>query len=364
MGKLDKDIHQKEMALRFCLVNEMIPFLEVNVQNYRELSDTLTVITDIDALGVQVGSSGLTRRVIFDCKTLKSTSPINRAFWAAGVMKFTNCDEAFIILSKKAGEAHRLSSKQIGVHLFDQSQFASYAESCSIDFRLDYSYSTNIQSWLKLNEAFVGNNALEQFLTFLNTDVPLEQDSVKSFRKILAAFRKVRGEFDPSKPKHRALYFYGLSVFGYVLSQIIYSIRNIVDFDADAKAFEKALKYYIWGGKDSFDLRNKLQHFQVAQSVLDGELKLKNWEGFIELCRNLMDSPSEIPKCVHPLREFCFQQIVDKNSGKDKHLKLAIEKSNRIRQFSSFMSSYLIGAADLPKDLNEYLDESFSTALQ
>lgn len=365
MAKFDKDLHQKEMSIRFCLVNGLIPFLEVNVQNFRELSDTSTIITDIDTLGIRIDSSGHLRKVIFDCKTFKNTSPINRAFWASGLMSFTGCNEAFIILRKKASEAHRLSAKQIGIHLFDEKQFSNYSESCSIDFRVDYCYSTNIQNWIQLEHSCKDNIPLKQFFGFLNNDVPIERDSVKSFRKMLIAFRKVRGEFDPAKPKHRAIYYYGLSVFSYVMSQIIYELRNIVDFDeTETEAtFEKVLKYYIWSGRDSYDLGNKLQLLNRNKNVGDTELKLKNWEGFIQLCRNLMDSPSNIPKCINPLREFSFKQVVDNSPEKDKYLKEQIDCSNRIRQFSSFMSSYLVSATDLPKDLNDYLDKEFSEIL-
>ena len=125
MGKLDKDIHQKESAIRFCVLTGSLPFLEVNVENRRELSDSATIITDIDVLGVSIDASGTNRRIIFDCKTLGKTSPINRAFWAAGLMKYALCDEAFVILRKKASEAHRLSAKDINVHLYNENQFSN-----------------------------------------------------------------------------------------------------------------------------------------------------------------------------------------------------------------------------------------------
>lgn len=360
MAKFDKDLHQKEMAVRFCLVNGLIPFLEVNVQNYRELSDTSTVITDIDAMGVRIDSSGRPQKIIFDCKTLKSTSPINRAFWAAGLMNFSGCNEAFIILRKKAVEAHRLSAKQIGVHLFDEKQFVNYGESCSIDFSLDYCYSTNIESWVKLEESCKGNPQLEQFLSFLCNDIPLERDCVKSFRKLQAAVRKVGGELDPAKAKHRAIFYFSLSIFSYILSQIIYEIRNIVDFDADADAFEKALKYYIWSGRDSFELRNKLQNLKGNSSDMDAELKMKNWEGFIDLARNLMDSPSDIAKCIHPFRENSFKELVAENKRKNEHIIKYIENSNRIRQFSFSMSKFLISATNIPRDFNDHLEVAFT----
>jgi len=365
MAKFDKDLHQKEMAVRFCLVNNMIPFLEVNVQNYRELSDTSTVITDVDALGVVLGSGGRLRKVIFDCKTLNKTSPINRAFWASGLMRFTGCDEAFIVLRKSASEAHRLSAKQIGVHLFDEKQFRNYGESCSLEFSRDYAYSTKIESWIKLEECCKGNLALEQYLSFLLNDLPLEQDCVKGFRKLLAALKKVRGEFDPEKEKHQAIYFFTLSMLGYLMSQIVFDLRNIVDFDASERSFERALKYYIWSGKDSYELRNKLQAYNFGMEGCEGdkELKLNNWNGFIELSRALMDSPANIPAVVNPLREFAFRCLVAVNLDKDSYSKELISKNNRIRQFSMFLSSYLIPATGLPDDFNNKLKIIFEKIL-
>lgn len=365
MAKFDKDLHQKEMAVRFCLVNGMIPFVEVNVQNYRELSDTLTTITDIDALGVIIGSGGKTRKVVFDCKTLKNTSPINRAFWAAGLMKFSKCDEAFIILKKTASEAHRLSAKQIGVHLFDEKQFVRYGESCSLDFMRDYTYSTKIDSWISLENCCRGAVALEQYMSFLTNEIPLEQDYVKGFRKLLAALKKVRGEFDPEKVKHQAIFFYSLSMFGYLMSQIIYDLRNIVDFDANEKDFERALKYYIWSGKDSYDLRNKLQ---ILNSSVDGagsdkELKLSNWKDFTELSRALMDSPANISAVVNPLRDFAFRCLVATDVQKDRYCKEVVSSNNRIRQFSLFLSSYLISATGIPNDFNDKLKSTFEIIL-
>ncbi|PMG45660.1 hypothetical protein BCU90_17505 [Vibrio lentus] len=371
MARFDKDIHQKEMAIRFCLVNDLIPFLEVNVSNFRELSDTSTIITDIDALGVKVDSAGQPRKVIFDCKTLKSQSPINRAFWASGLMNFTGCNESFIILKRKASEAHRLSAKQIGVHLFDDNQFKNYASSCSVDFNIDYCHSTNINSWIKLEESARGNQPFEKFLNFLCNDIPLEQDCVRGIRKFTIALKNVKGEFDPQKPKHQAIFYYALSIFAYLMAQVVHDLRNVVDFDSDIDAFEKILKYYMWGGRDSFVLRNKLQNAYSAQTDakaisagIESELKMNNWNGFIELSRNLLDSPADIQKCINPIREFAFMSINEASPEKSAYATQIISSSNRVRQFTSLMAQYLIGAVDLPKDFMEVIDASFNEATQ
>ncbi len=362
MPNLDKDIYQKQSAIRFCLVNGMIPFLEVDVPNFRELSDTETVITDIDVLGVRIEPSGRPRRTIFDCKTNQKTSPINRAFWASGLMQYSNCDEAFVLLKRKASEAHRLSAKTIGVHLFDERQFANYAESCSIDYKLDYCYSTDINNWLELYATARGNRHLEQCLGIMGVNVPLERDSVKALRQLITVFQKSRGEFDPDKEKHLAFFYFAVSSFAFLMSQVVHDLRNVVDFDSDLSTFETVLKYYIWGGRDSFRVRNKLKtaFSQRSQSFESEEAELNGWPKFLELTRNLLDSPSDIKECIDPLRELAMRSIVTKSPDKEAWIEKQVEGNRRIRQFSLALASYLVTAAKLPKDFNTVLEKDFN----
>lgn len=361
MSKTDKDTHQKEMAIRYCLVNEIVPFLEVNVQNYRELSDTTTLITDIDVLGIKMESNGNSKRVIFDCKTLGSTSPINRAFWASGLMHFTDCTEAFVILRKKASEAHRLSAKQINVHLFDERQFINYAESCSLDFRSDYSYSTSISNWTNLFSSVSGNLKLEQFIEFLNSSIPVEKDITKGFRKFLVALEMIKGELDPEKTKHKALFNYSLSIFMYLLSKIIHDFRGIIDYDVNEEDYSKLMKYYIWGGRDSFLLKNKMRELFSGSnnSLAASEPEIKGWPTYLELTRKLLDSPSDIQKCVFPIREIAFMSITERSSEKDRFTSSYIQNNKRVRQFSSSAAKYLIEAIKLPKDFYLQLENTF-----
>ncbi|WP_323071652.1 hypothetical protein, partial [Aeromonas jandaei] len=141
MAILDKDILQKEKAIRYCIANGVLPYLEVIVNNVREITDIKTVITDIDVLGVEVSRRGKIKKTLFDCKTVGKMSAINRAFWASGVMAYTGCDEAYVILNKKASEAHRLSAKTINVHLFKEEDFDVYATSANINYLNQFYYS-------------------------------------------------------------------------------------------------------------------------------------------------------------------------------------------------------------------------------
>lgn len=349
------------MAIRYCLVNEVVPFLEVNIQNYRELSDTSTVITDIDVLGIKVESFGRPKKIIFDCKTLGKTSPINRAFWASGLMQFTDCAEAFVILRKKASEAHRLSARQINVHLFDEQQFINHGESCSIDFRVDYCYSTTITNWIDLFSSVSGNTKLGQFVRFLNSDIPAEKDTARAFRKFLVALEKVKGELDPDKAKHKAVFNYALSVFMYLLARIIHDFRSVVDYDVGGNEYEKLMKYYIWGGRESFLLKNKMKELfsNTVDSPFVSEPEIKNWPKYLELTRMLMDSPGDVQKCIFPVREIAFMDIALRSVDKDRFSSRYITNNKRVRQFSTSAAKYLVEAVRLPKDFTVQLESTF-----
>lgn len=361
MASLDKDLNQKQDAIRFCLINGYIPFLEVNVENYRELSDTATVITDVDVLGVAFDISGKTRKVIFDCKTLKSTSPINRAFWASGVMSFLGYDEAFIILRKKSSEAHRLSAKTINVHLFDEEQMQSYAQSFSMNFNLDYSYSTDIDNWVKMHEIFRADRILQQYGDFLNCSVPTENDPPKNLRRFIAALQKIKNELDPQKINHRAMYYHSLMTFSYVMACLIQQLRGLIDFNYNQDEFTKLLKYYIWGGKDGFILRNRMRELLSSQntSIQNIEPELRNWDEFIELTRSLLDSPNDMVQCCHVLREFSFSELATKNDNKDENLSNLISSNARIRQFIMLLARYLTNSMKMPKDFVAELSAQF-----
>lgn len=361
MSKFDKDIHQKEMAIRYCLVNEMVPFLEVNIKNYRELSDTSTLITDVDVLGVNIESSGRQSKVIFDCKTLGKTSPINRAFWASGLMQFSGCSEAFVILRKKASEAHRLSARQIGVYLFDERQFCNFAESCSLDFCSDYCYSTSISNWINFYSSASGNSKLEQFVEFLNNDLPTEQDVTKAFRKFLVGLEKVKGELDPDKNKHKAIFNYALSIFMYLMAKIIHDFRAVIDYEISEVDYGKLMKYYIWGGRDSFMLKNKMteMYSSTTKSSVAPEPEIKSWPSYLELSRKLLDSPRDIQKCVFPIREISFMNVASRTNEKDKFTSNYVSNNKRVRQFSTSAARYLVDAVKLPKEFYLQLDSAF-----
>lgn len=361
MAKTDKDIRQKELAIRFCVQHGMLPFLEVDVENRKELSETSTVITDVDVMGVVLNASGGVSRTIFDCKTLGKTSPINRAFWAAGLMRYIEADDAFVILRKRASNAHRLSAKHMGVHLFDEGQFTSYAEAFALDFDTDYCYSTDIQNWLNHRNLYESAGNFSKFGQYLNAGVPLESHPERGLKRLVAALQKGAGEFDPGKPRHVAIFMHALMAFAFFMAKITHDLKAVIDFDSSKEEYEKILRFYIWGGRESYMQRKHMA--DLFSKAVNGESslapELKEWGAFIELTRKLLDAPAEGFRCAQVAREFSLRTLAEPVAAKDKWLANFIAESSRTRQFLSTQSKYLVKSVGLPSDFEGVLREGF-----
>lgn len=238
----------------------------MHIENHRELSDTSTIITDVDVLGVAINDNATHQRTIFDCKTQNKMSPINRAFWAKGLMDYIGCSESFVILKKRAPEAHRLSAKTIDVHLFDEKQFSNFAESSSLEFATDFSYSAHIDNWINLQKIYQDNLVFEKFGKFLDDSIPVENDSAAGLRKLLAGLQKGKGEFDPSRVKHNAIFRHALVAMSFLMSSIVNDLKTVIDYDSSKTSFEQILTYYVWGGRDAYLQKKKMSALFSSQN--------------------------------------------------------------------------------------------------
>lgn len=354
MAALDKDTVQKEKAIRYCISNGVLPYLEVVVDNVREITDIKTVITDIDVLGVEISRRGVTRKILFDCKTVGKMSAINRAFWASGVMAYTKCEEAYVILNKKSSEAHRVSARSLNVHLFQEQDFDSYAQSANINYLDILNYTSKVLNWHSFYAVFEKNIKLKNLGDYLNNKLPLEQDHAKSLRELLGIIRTNKGELDPAKSEHMAVYCFIILSFLLVMAPICAQFADIYDQEMSQSEYEKVLRYYIWGGREGYIQRRDLKNTILeASGSKKGELELPGWENFVQVSRTFLDAPSEIRETLIPCREISLRCVSTIEKESDKQLYLKIKKSNRISQFIRAASNYICKSTGLPKDFHD-----------
>lgn len=358
MASTDKDTFQKEKAIRYCLSNGLIPYLEVDVSNIKEISTTETVLTDVDVLGIEVERNGRVRRVIFDCKTIKKTSPINRAFWAAGLMKYISGDEAFVILTQKAIQAHQLSADSIGIRLLSEELFDRFAIASSMEYLNRASYAADINNWHQYYRCFELQNHFQELGKYINNQIPLEDEYSRALRGVIAKMKAVKGEINPDKSQHMAIYASTVLSLCYILSPLAHQISKIFDPVCTKENFEEILRYYIWEGKDNYILRSKIHEFAAGRNEQPSDgFELANWQEFVELVRLLLDAPTHISLCCVPLREISLRYLANVNRSADQVIAQRIATSSRIRQFIFRVSSYLFTAVGLPRDCDLNLRE-------
>lgn len=363
MAATDKDLQQKRKAIQFCVASGLVPYYEVNVANVKNLTDKPELLTDVDVLGLSL-ERGRIKRTIFDCKTTK-TSPINRAFWAAGLKQYVEADNAYVILKRSAPEAHKISAKTLGIHLFDEALFDAYATALSPDYNNVDDYLFSMERWHILHDGLRANDTLEKLGDFLRHAVPLDPDAPKLVRGVLANLRHARGELDPAKGEHMAVYVYAVFSFAIAMSTVARDIFDVFDPKQPREIFQRFLRDYIWGGREAYQLRKKLHEVMASRNeqVL-ADFDLHAWDEFVELVRTLLDSPESVFLCCMPLLSCSLRFLNTPEAKLDGTLKRQLSLNNRQRQFVFRLSNYLIAACGLPRDFDERLKATINEVMK
>jgi len=351
MGKLDKDRFQKELAIKYCLARGMVPFPEVLVASASDLSDSVEVLTDLDVLGVEFVNDGELRRTLFDCKTTNKMSSINRAFWAAGVMKYTACHHAFAILKNKAVHNHRMSALAMGVDLHTDQSFEDLGKSVDVTFPSVTAYQASIDRWNTVQDCYEKNSWAKD-LQNLNRDVvPLSLSPAGVFRRYLAELRQVRGLFDPAKKAHLCIFLDSLASLMVLWSSLARDARRFYEPTMGKEEFEKALRYYLWGGKESYQIRQQMRDRASAENSVLGAIELPAWDKLVGFVGVVLSAPQSIFECASFLRELAFRVACGDSPAIDVELAKISSANTRIKQFSVGLNDYLVAACGLPKDL-------------
>jgi hypothetical protein len=349
MGKYDKDRFQKELAVRFCVARGTMPFVEVVVRSSSDLSDSVEVLTDLDVVGIEATVDGGLRRTIFDCKTSNKMSSINRAFWAAGVKEYTRCNEAYVILKGKTVHNHRIAALAMNVDLHDERSFKDLGKTLDEAFPADDCYQAAISRWNSVYDSYTRNGWSGPLFDLARNVAPLTQTPWSTFRKILAELRNVRGHVDPAKDEHLAIFFDVLSSTFVLWAAMGRDIRRFYEPTMDKRAFQSVLRYYVWGGKESYNIRQQMRDRAAVDNGTTVELPA--WDALVAFAGLIVSAPQSILECAHACREVSIRTAFGPNSNFDKHLSHRLKASTRIRQFSAALGDYLVTAGGLPKEM-------------
>jgi len=364
MSKGDKDNPQKAQALRFCVASGLLPYLEVKVGSAVDVTATERLITDLDVLGLQLEQSGALQRTIFDCKS-NGPSPINRAFWLAGLMRYVDASQGVVILGKPAEKAHRLTARTLNVHVFDTQTFGDYAAATDPSFAIVSTYSSELSAWHDLRAQVETSHAsIRAVYAYLTSEIPLTRDPARRLRRLLSLVREHRGEFDPSRPLHIAVVAEIALAVALLMVPIMGNLRHIVDLSDGAEEFGEVLRYYIWGGREGVATVQRMQELRgEGISLGDFETGLLAWPQLMQLTRLLLEAPTSVRDTCAPLRELVFRQTEAVDNKKDDHL-TALLAGRRTRQFANRIINYTVLATKLPREFADKLSSDLDHLAQ
>jgi hypothetical protein len=358
-----KDTQQKLKAVRYCVALDIVPYLEVVVRFAGDTAKTPTDITDVDVLGIQPAASLPGRKIFFDCKSGQKMSAINRALWAGGLRSMIKADEGFVILAKSAPPGHRLAGNSIGVRVFAEKLFDAFALAASKDYALQSSYMEQIAAWdalAKIREHFP---PLRDLVIFLCSQAPLEDSPVAGLRSLVAQLKRVEGELDPSKAQHRALFFLLVAQALVYLSAMARTYHNVFDPSDGLPEFEESLRFFVWGGKEAYELRQRLNvAIQSARGVEKAAVfDFPGWANFLEMFRSFLDAPFTLAPTCLPLKDMAFRELSTVDPQIDARLAKRLQANNRVRQYAMATANYLVSASRLPREFRDHLTTTLSS---
>ena len=360
MGKFDKDRYLKELAVQFCLARGMLPFLEVVIPSASELAEQPEVLTDLDVVGVEFVYDFDLRRVLYDCKSGKM-SAINRAFWASGVASYTGCDEAIVLLKQPAVYNHRISALKMNVDLHDERSFRDLGLTYDPAFERRVMYQSSIDRWNTLFDAYAKSPWSEHLYSLTHSVAPLSNMPWHTFRRFVAELRELRGQFDPGKNAHVGIFINALASVFVLWCSIGRDVRRFYEPTMEKTRFESTLRYYIWGGREAYELRRQMREKLDKDAPESASFDLRAWDKLVAFASLVMDAPQEIFSCAMISRELAIRQTSGADMALDAGLRDRLDRSSRARQFSLSMAEYLVTASGLPRELLAATEAIFLT---
>lgn len=412
-----QDRAQKADALRYAVAKRWFPQLELDVATFITIAKAPTNITDIDVYASVPDDFVGFRSIIFDCKTRKGESPIARAMWQKGLMARLEADQGVCILRvPKIEPDHRYTAAQLGVTLLAESEFTAYATATAPGYAAPMGAIAEIDRW----DAFFAISSrfqrLEPAIKFSRSGYWMSETAAEACTRTIFLVTSLRPELDPDRPEHLAIVADLAALLAHALARVVISIFAAYLQPAQQADLSRALLYFLYGGKSSYDHLNRVRRMVVdsregaraapslvgagaeevshtsaigraggvddaargappeAPEIAEGssrrvrgagrqqgnparrDLQLPEWDRFVELVRQLLDAPLEVSRAPLLLREVAWSALgtgTGKSDGVTQFARVLAGASPQGARFAVLVLDYLCRAARLPREFND-----------
>jgi hypothetical protein len=353
-----KDAALKTMLFKHFWAQRSFTQVEVEIYPDEGVSYPRKVITDIDVYALRPTGNLAFERVLGDCKTLKSQSPVHRSLWLAGLMKLLGAQAGFVLLSPAGGieQDHKLTANQVGVALLTEEDFHTYDKAI-----LPPTGSTSVEiepvDVYKIHDVYKQFPPLRELCAYLASTAWQEPGFGALIRHILGQLRVARGEFDPKRADHQALLVDAAAMFSAGLAECSGIIFNQYIHPTKKTTLADSLKLLLWGGRASFEAYQNIRAKLIAttrgsnQEQLDDDPGLPEWNGFIQLVRHYLDVPAAAFQVPWLLRAYA----VTISKGQPPRTLPVTQNDLHLLKLAMLTVAYVCRAAGVPRDFENTL---------
>jgi hypothetical protein len=356
-----KDRAQKASALRLCVAKRWLPQLEVEVEPARSFERSKSLLTDLDVLAVAPTPFGGNVRLVFDCKSGVRESAIGRAFWIHGVMARVAGSHGFVVLNDKVSiqRDHRVSASDLAVSLLHESEFSDLAKGMGGTVASSSSTVESVEAWDQFIAIAQKIPSLAEYCRYSRSGYWMTKDHGEQCRRTVARLRAIRGELDPAKAEHIAIFGDALCLFLLALSELANRLFLVLLRPSSKEEFSSSLLAMIYGGYDNLEVAQKIRRL-AAGADTDAALSVfPEIERFEHLVRELLQAPQQVLPAALLARELSLSFLTGAGSNAFQQA-LAVE-SPFCSKFVFIASEYLQKANRLPPEFSSvYADAALS----
>jgi len=356
---LKNDIEVKENIYKLFWLWGFCPFYEINLYHDIGISKSKQQITDIDVLGIKFTEHLFIDKIVAECKTGKE-SPIYISMWLRGLMDYFNASKGFVVAGRSVSEEHKLATTNISVRLLSYEELTNFLKV----YNLKPLEKFNFYRYDLFNEFF--RKAFNSESMFRIREIVYYKfwawpDNMK-LRFILGEMRKISKYLDGSSKYHQALVAELFTLVG-IAFQIMLSHFFPLYLSPEDKSFlGDRLKFYLYGGKETYDYLNALYReikmVKIEDTLFKEEknqgLTLPSWNNFIQLFKTFLENPTSCLFLPHLFRILAFEKILANNSNY--HIQEILPQVNNITvKLASDVVDYINSIVNYPKEISNII---------
>jgi len=350
-----KDRKQKSDALKYIVAKKWFPQLELVVLPKTPTAKSPANITDIDVLGLMPDELVGYRKLLIDCKTKKKESPVNRALWLKGLMERTHASRGICLIDSKIDKDHRMMASELGVQLLSEVEFPNFVSATGGVFHSNViSNVADIDRWdafFEIDKKFVN---FQECLMFSRCHYWMCENDSEACRKTISAMIRIKTELNPRHEEHLALFGDLSALFCKAIAVVSLKIFSIFMQPEHRDDLAESLLIIIYGGRETYELMNKLRKKINLPNGPD-DLKLPEWDRFVQLIRSMLESPMQALLAPLILREVAWSFL-----GSERNYdfaRLLARQSPQAAKFALLAMEYMSKVTNIPPEFRQIYTE-------